>query len=150
MSDSPVVEFRQISKSYETPTIVRVLRPADLTIRRGEYVSIVGPSGSGKSTLLHILGLLDAPTTGQYLIDGIDTAAMSEAELAGIRSARIGFVFQAFHLLGHLSTIENVMLSESYRRRSATDRRRRAIEALELVGLGHRLDSFPTTLSGGE
>lgn len=119
-------------------------------IERGDYLALVGPSGSGKSTLLHLLGLLDRPTTGTYHLNGIDTGLLTEPERAGLRASDIGFVFQAFHLLPHRSTVENVMLADVYRPGGRTDRRRRAIAALEAVGLGHRLTGYPTTLSGGE
>lgn len=129
---------------------MEALKPTDLTIFEGDYLAIVGPSGSGKSTLLHLLGLLDQPTAGIYRLDGIDTQELSEVQRAGVRSARIGFVFQSFHLLGHRTTVENVMLAEIYRPGSRAGRRDRAMAALEQVGLGHRLDTYPTTLSGGE
>jgi len=108
------------------------------------------PSGAGKSTLLHILGCLDHPTSGTYLIEGVDTAKLSDQERAGLRSRRIGFVFQSFHLLPHRTVLENVMLAEVYRRQSHRGRRERALAALERVGLGHRVDFLPTKLSGGE
>lgn len=129
---------------------MRALDGANLRINEGDYVAIVGPSGSGKSTLLHLLGLLDQPTHGVYRLDGIDTRDLSERDRAGLRSSRIGFVFQSFHLLGHRTTVENVMLSEVYRPESRAGRRDRAEAALIQVGLSHRLDAFPTTLSGGE
>ncbi len=145
-----VVELQQVSRTFPGTPPVEALKPTDLTINKGEYLAIVGPSGSGKSTMLHLLGLLDTPTKGTYFLDGTDTGALSERERAGMRSARIGFVFQAFHLLSHRTTVENVMLAEVYRPDSSTGRRERAIAALEMVGLAHRLDASPTTLSGGE
>ena len=146
----PVVELLQAERTFDGTPPVYALKAADLVVERGDYLAIVGPSGSGKSTLLHLLGLLDRPTGGTYLLDGIDTAELSETERAGLRAQRIGFVFQSFHLLAHRTTVENVMLAEIYRSGGAADRRTRAAEALERVGLGHRLDAFPTTLSGGE
>lgn len=146
----PVVELDGAARVFPGPPPVEALKPTNLIIERGEYIGIVGPSGSGKSTLLHLLGLLDTPSSGIYRLDGIDIASLTDAERAGVRSARIGFVFQAFHLLPHRSTVENVMLAEIYRPGSRKNRRERAIASLEMVGLGHRLDSFPTTLSGGE
>lgn len=145
-----VVDLRDVSRTFPGTPPVEALRSANLAIEQGEYLAIVGPSGSGKSTMLHLLGLLDTPTDGTYYLDGIDTGALSERERAGMRSARIGFVFQSFHLLAHRTTVENVMLAEVYRPHSAKGRKERAVEALEQVGLGHRLDAFPTTLSGGE
>lgn len=145
-----VVELDRVSRVFAgTPPVV-ALDEADLLIEQGEYIAIVGPSGSGKSTLLHLLGLLDTATSGVYRLDGIDTAELGERARAGLRANRLGFVFQSFHLLSHRTAVENVMLSEVYRRGSRRDRRQRAIAALERVGLGHRLDAFPTTLSGGE
>ncbi len=146
----PVVDLEGVTRVFEGTPPVEALKATDLVINRGDYLAIVGPSGSGKSTMLHLLGLLDSPTAGTYRLDGIDTSDLSEKERAGVRSARIGFVFQSFHLLGHRSNVENVMLAEIYRPGSRQGRRERAIAALEQVGLGHRLDAFPTTLSGGE
>ncbi len=145
-----VVELIGVSRVFDSTPPVEALKPTDLTIFEGDYLAIVGPSGSGKSTLLHLLGLLDQPTSGVYRLDGIDTQQLSERERAGVRSARIGFVFQSFHLLAHRTTVENVMLAEIYRPGSRRQRRERAVAALEQVGLGHRLDTYPTTLSGGE
>jgi ABC-type lipoprotein export system ATPase subunit len=122
----------------------------DLQIDSGDYVSIVGPSGSGKSTLLHIIGLLDQPTSGTYLLDGSDTTSTSERGRAGLRATRIGFVFQAFHLLAHRSVLENVMLAEIYVGASRQGRAQRALDALKRVGLGERAEFLPTRLSGGE
>ena len=146
----PVVELDGAARVFPGTPPVEALKPANLVINKGDYIGIVGPSGSGKSTLLHLLGLLDTPSSGVYRLDGIDIASLTDGERAGVRSARIGFVFQSFHLLAHRSNVENVMLAEIYRPNSRKQRRERAIAALEMVGLGHRLDSFPTTLSGGE
>ncbi len=145
-----VVELQDVSRTFPGTPPVEALKPANLAVQQGEYLAIVGPSGSGKSTMLHLLGLLDTPTGGTYFLDGVDTGALTERQRAGMRSSRIGFVFQSFHLLSHRTTVENVMLAEVYRPGSAKGRRERAVEALEQVGLGHRLDAFPTTLSGGE
>jgi putative ABC transport system ATP-binding protein len=147
---TPVVVLDGLSRTFPGPPEVEALRSADLVIERGDYLALVGPSGSGKSTLLHLLGLLDRPTSGSYHLNGIDTNELSEPERAGLRASEIGFVFQAFHLLPQRSTVENVMLADVYRPGGRADRRRRAVEALESVGLGHRLDGYPTTLSGGE
>ncbi|MEU1370244.1 ABC transporter ATP-binding protein [Streptomyces sp. NPDC005803] len=146
----PVVEFRGVGLTYPGPPPVRALRECELAVRRGEYVTVVGPSGSGKSTFLNIAGLLDAPTEGRYLLDGIDTAALGDADRTGLRGRRIGFVFQSFHLLPHRSALENVMLAMVYNSVERRGRAGRAREALERVGLGHRADALPTRLSGGE
>ncbi|MEZ5343098.1 MAG: ABC transporter ATP-binding protein [Acidimicrobiales bacterium] len=146
----PVVQLDRVARVFDSTPPVVALRPTDLTIERGDYVAIVGPSGSGKSTLLHLLGLLDAPSSGTYYLDGLDTSGLSESDRAGLRGSKIGFVFQSFHLLAHRTTVENVALAELYNTASRSDRIERSVEALRLVGLGHRLDAFPTTLSGGE
>jgi putative ABC transport system ATP-binding protein len=129
---------------------VAALHPTDLEVARGEHVSVVGPSGSGKSTFLNLTGLLDRPSTGVYEIDGIDTGALNEADRTSIRGQRIGFVFQAFHLLPYRSATENVMLAQLYSHVPRRLRRSAAVEALEQVGLAHRADALPSQLSGGE
>jgi putative ABC transport system ATP-binding protein len=111
---------------------------------------VSGPSGSGKSTLLHLLGLLDSPTAGGYLLDGLDTSALPDRDRSALRGRRIGIVFQAFHLLSYRTALENVLVAELYNQTSRSTRLRAAIDALVAVGLGHRLDALPTTLSGGE
>jgi ABC-type lipoprotein export system ATPase subunit len=146
----PVVEIRRVGRTYGSDPPVHALREVDLLIRRGDWLAIVGPSGSGKSTLLNILGCLDRPTTGTYLIDGIDAGGLSDDERAALRARRIGFVFQTFHLLGHRTALENVMLADVYAGGERTDRRARADKALEQVGMAHRRDFMPTKLSGGE
>jgi putative ABC transport system ATP-binding protein len=147
---SPVIELREVGRTFPGPPPVEALKPSSLVINRGEYVAIIGPSGSGKSTLLHLLGLLDRPTTGQYLLDGIDTGQLGDNARAGLRGSRIGFVFQSFHLLHHRSVLENVELAQIYNRMPRKERRPRAEQALERVGLSHRLEFTPRTLSGGE
>jgi putative ABC transport system ATP-binding protein len=147
---TPVVALRAVARTYPGPPPVHALRPIDLTVRRGEYVAIVGPSGSGKSTLLNLVGLLDRPTAGTYEFCGHDTAAMREGELTAVRGRRIGFVFQAFHLLPQRTALENVMLAQVYHAGPRTARTLAAAEALEQVGLAHRVAALPTTLSGGE
>ena len=121
-----------------------------LVIEAGDYVAVTGPSGSGKSTLLHLLGLLDAPTEGSYLLDGLDTSALRDRDRSALRGRRIGFVFQAFHLLPYRTALENVLLAGLYNQTSRGNRVRAAAGALDAVGLAHRLDALPTTLSGGE
>jgi ABC-type lipoprotein export system ATPase subunit len=146
----PLVELRGICRTYGSDPPVEALRKVDLTIRPGEWLAIVGPSGSGKSTLLNILGCLDHPTAGSYLIEGINASELNDDERTALRASRIGFIFQTFHLLGHRTAVENVMLAEVYARGSRTGRRERALHALEQVGMGHRADFLPTKLSGGE
>ena len=145
-----VVDLRGVTRVFPTEPPVHALRGIDLVVQPGDHVAIVGASGSGKSTLLNVLGLLDRPTEGIYLLDGIDTALLSDRERAGVRGRRIGFVFQSFHLLSHRSVEENVMLAELYRGESRSGRFDRAVAALERVGLAHRIGFLPTRLSGGE
>jgi len=146
----PVIELDNCGRTFPGPPPVDALKPTDLALYRGQYLSIVGPSGSGKSTLLHLLGLLDTPTKGVYRLDGIDTGALSDSQRTGLRGSRIGFVFQAFHLLPHRTVLENVVLSQIYNGSPRSKRVERARFELERVGLGHRIDFTPTTLSGGE
>jgi len=150
MTDSAVVDMAAVGRVFPGPPEVDALRQVDLRIERNDYLSIVGPSGSGKSTLLHLLGLLDRPTTGSYRLDGIDTLDLSEPDRAAVRGQRIGFVFQAFHLLAHRSVLENVMLALLHGRRPRSSRREHAAAALAQVGLAHRTSFSPATLSGGE
>jgi len=147
---SPVIELRGLARTYPGPPPVAALRPADLVINAGDYVAVTGPSGSGKSTLLHLLGLLDTPSAGTYLLDGLDTSALGDRDRSALRGRRIGFVFQSFHLLPYRTALENVLLAELYNRTPRPRRMDGAVDALRGVGLGHRLDALPTTLSGGE
>jgi putative ABC transport system ATP-binding protein len=147
---APVIELRGLARTYPGPPPVAALRPADLVIEAGDYVAVTGPSGSGKSTLLHLLGLLDAPTAGRYLLDGLDTGGLGDRDRSGLRGRRIGFVFQAFHLLPYRTALENVLLAELYNQTPRAARLPAATDALRAVGLEHRLDALPTTLSGGE
>jgi putative ABC transport system ATP-binding protein len=147
---TPVIELRGLARTYPGPPPAAALRPADLVIEAGDYVAVTGPSGSGKSTLLHLLGLLDAPTGGSYLLDGLDTSTLNDRDRSALRGRRIGFVFQSFHLLPYRTALENVLLAELYNQTPRGDRLRAAVDALAGVGLGHRLDALPTTLSGGE
>jgi len=151
-----VLDLRRIGRQYGTEPAVHALVDIDLAVARGEWISVTGPSGAGKSTLLNIIGCLDRPTSGKYFVDGIDTTTLSDDQRAGLRSRRIGFVFQAFHLMPYRSVLENVMLADLYRHERTTpgsvtpNRRARAIAAIERVGLGARADFLPTKLSGGE
>jgi ABC-type lipoprotein export system ATPase subunit len=146
----PVVELRGVRRTFGSEPPVEALRGIDLTVYQGDWIAIVGPSGSGKSTLLNILGCLDRPTAGTYLIDGIDAASLSDEQRASLRARRIGFVFQTFHLLGHHTALENVMLADVYSGGERAGREERALAALEHVGMGHRSAHLPTKLSGGE
>ncbi|MFD0262135.1 ABC transporter ATP-binding protein [Kitasatospora indigofera] len=146
----PVIELAGITRTYPGPPPVHALRPTDLTIGAGQYCAVVGPSGSGKSTLLNLLGLLDRPTLGTYLLDGVDTARLSEKHRTALRGRRIGFVFQSFHLLPYRTATENVALAHLYDAMPRGRRQEEARSALARVGLEHRLDALPTTLSGGE
>jgi putative ABC transport system ATP-binding protein len=145
-----VVELRGVAREFPGDPPVVALRPSDLRVERGDYLSVVGPSGSGKSTLLHLLGLLDRPTSGEYLLDGEPTSEATEARRTALRGGRIGFVFQQFHLLPHRTVLDNVLLATLYSGVPRAERRARALAALDRVHLGHRLTFLPTTLSGGE
>jgi putative ABC transport system ATP-binding protein len=147
---TPVIELRGLARTYPGPPPVPALRPASLVIEAGDYVAVTGASGSGKSTLLHLLGLLDSPTAGSYLLDGVDTGELGDRDRSALRGSRIGFVFQAFHLLPYRTALENVLLAQMYNQTPRTARVRAAVDALDAVRLGHRLDALPTTLSGGE
>ncbi|GAA1629974.1 ABC transporter ATP-binding protein [Catellatospora bangladeshensis] len=147
----PAIEAIGVARTYAMDGVsVAALRGVTLTIEHGEHVAIVGPSGSGKSTLMHLLGGLDQPTSGELRIGGRDVAGLSPAEMAHLRNATIGFVFQAFHLLARTSALDNVALPLVYRGLGAKERRARAAVMLERVGLGHRLDHRPNQMSGGE
>ncbi|MFC6592697.1 ABC transporter ATP-binding protein [Deinococcus lacus] len=149
---APVIEVRGLTKVYagEGDAEVRALGGVDLTVHQGEYVALMGASGSGKSTLMHIIGCLDTPTGGEYLLGGEDTRSLSEDGLAQIRNERIGFVFQAFNLLPRTTALQNVELPLVYRGVPARERTERAVRALERVGLGERLYHRPNELSGGQ
>ncbi|MCP3938213.1 MAG: ABC transporter ATP-binding protein [Actinomycetia bacterium] len=147
---TPVLELRQVAKSYEGSPPIEVLRGIDLVIDEGDLVAIVGPSGSGKSTLLNMMGALDRPSSGDILIDGMVVNELRDPLLSGVRGRRLGFVFQQFHLLPGLSATENVAAGLLYHGTSRRKRKEEAREALKRVGLGHRLDQKPGKLSGGE
>lgn len=145
-----VVRLSGISVTYPGPPPVQALKSIDLSVERGEHVTIVGPSGSGKSTLLNVIGLLDRPTEGVYELDGVAESRLSEADRAALRGKQIGFVFQSFHLLPYRTAMENVALAQLYTGPAAPARREAARVALEKVGLAHRSMARPTQLSGGE
>lgn len=151
MSARPVIEMRDISRIYHVGgEEVRALDHASLTIREGEFVAIIGPSGSGKSTMMNIIGCLDTADSGEYLLDGQHIEKYSNEELAKIRSRKIGFVFQSFNLLSRMTALDNVALPLVYQGVSAGERKRRAMEALERVGLADRAKHKPAELSGGQ
>ena len=146
-----MITLNSLSKIYRTDEIETVaLENVNLTVERGEFLSIMGPSGCGKSTLLNIMGLLDAPTMGMVEINGIRTEGMKDKELAVFRNKTLGFVFQSFHLINSLNVMDNVELPLLYRRVGSSERKRLAQEVLEKVGLSHRMRHFPTQLSGGQ
>jgi putative ABC transport system ATP-binding protein len=147
---TPVIRLSAAGYTYAGPPPVQALKPTNLTVFRGEHAAIMGPSGSGKSTLLNLLGLLDRPTEGRLEIDGIELGRAAERDRAAVRASRIGFVFQAFHLLPHRSAVENVMLAQVYADRPRRHRHAAAVAALGEVNLSHRAHALPTTLSGGE
>lgn len=146
-----VIELNQISKTYKMDDVeVQALNGVDLKIKKEEFVSIMGPSGSGKSTLLHMIGALDRPTSGKIFIDGTDLSKLNDAEIARIRGKKIGFVFQFFNLYPTLNALENVELPMIIIEKDKEERKRRARELLELVGLKDRGEHFPSQLSGGQ
>ena len=148
---APVIDLIDVNKSYRSGSLaVQALQNVNLTIEEGEFVAIVGPSGSGKSTLMHIIGCLDVPTSGAYLLDGDDVATLDEDRLAEIRNRQIGFVFQQFNLLASLPAWRNVELPLAYSGMPRRERRERAMAALERVGLADRVDHRPGELSGGQ
>lgn len=150
LSTGPIVSLDDVTRYFPGPPAVNALRGIDLTIERGDYLAIVGPSGSGKSTMLNTLGLLDRPSTGTFLFEGVDVGALSEDERAALRATAIGFVFQSFHLMPTRSVLENVMLAGTYQGVPREEREHRARQALARVGLSHRVDFSPKHLSGGE
>ncbi|MCK6611422.1 MAG: ABC transporter ATP-binding protein [Bacteroidia bacterium] len=146
-----VLEIRGIGRSYAIGNeVVQALRSVDLSIKKGEYVALMGPSGSGKSTLMNILGCLDTPTKGEYLLNGTNVSHMTDNELAEIRNKEIGFIFQTFNLLARNTSLDNVALPLVYAGVSKKERLERAQKALMSVGLGDRMDHKPNELSGGQ
>ena len=150
----PVISVRNLVKTYQVgEVVVRALRGADMDVEAGEFVAVTGPSGSGKSTLMHILGCLDRPTSGQYLLDGKDVSRMSKDELAAIRNKKIGFVFQGFNLLSRTTALDNVELPLLYNggsKMKSAERHKRAMAALTAVNLANRHHHYPNQLSGGQ
>jgi len=146
-----IIKIRNIIRDFELgQEIVHVLKGIDLDIEKGEYVAIMGPSGSGKSTLMNLIGCLDTPTAGTYILNGKDVSQMSDDELAEIRNKEIGFVFQTFNLLPRITALDNVALPMVYAGASKKDRTERAIKVLNDVGLSDRMDHRPNQLSGGQ
>lgn len=146
-----LIRLEDLVKVYDTGVLkVLGLKRINLTIKRGEFVAIMGQSGSGKSTLMNILGCLDRPSMGHYYLDGVDVAKMNPDELSLIRNRKIGFVFQSFNLISRTSSLKNVELPMTYARRSKRERKERALELLERVGLGARAEHMPNELSGGQ
>jgi putative ABC transport system ATP-binding protein len=150
---STVIAVRNLVKTYIVGEVeVKALRGVNLEVRQGEFLAVTGPSGSGKSTFMHIVGCLDRPTSGQYVLDGQDVSTMSKDALAAVRNRKIGFVFQGFNLLSRTSALDNVELPLLYGGNGlkTTERHGRALEMLDLVGLGNRADHHPNQLSGGQ
>jgi putative ABC transport system ATP-binding protein len=149
--DRPVLDVRAVTKVYgEGEAVVHALRGVSLTVERGDYVAIMGSSGSGKSTLMNILGCLDVPTAGRYLLDGVDVSRLSDRQLALVRNRRIGFVFQSFNLIPRTTALANVELPLAYAGVRGAQRRARARAALALVGLADRAGHEPNQMSGGQ
>jgi putative ABC transport system ATP-binding protein len=148
-----IISLRDLTKTYQMgDNTVHALRSVSLEVERGEFVTIIGPSGSGKSTMMHVLGCLDRPTSGQFLLNGRDVSSLPRDELAGIRNKQIGFVFQGFNLLPRTTALENVEVPLLYNHPvvSAADRHKRALAALTAMGLGERANHHPSQLSGGQ
>lgn len=150
-TDEPVIRVKDVHKYYDLgETRVHALRGVSVDIHRGEFLAIMGASGSGKSTFMNILGCLDRPSSGEYILDETNVAGLTKEQLAAIRNRKIGFVFQGFNLLSRTTALENVELPTLYARLPKEERHKRAVEALELVGLGERTQHYPSQLSGGQ
>ena len=150
----PVIQVKDLIKTYVVGEVeVRALRGVSLEVQQGEFLAVTGPSGSGKSTLMHILGCLDKPTSGIYILDGQDVSRMTKDQLATVRNDKIGFVFQGFNLLSRTTALDNVELPLLYRttaKLKTSERHKRAVDMLNMVGLGKRIDHHPNQLSGGQ
>ena len=148
---TPVIELRNIERTYASGEVqVRAVRDVSLSIMPGEFVAIMGASGSGKSTLMNVIGCLDVPTRGWYWLDGVDVRGLDEEQLSIVRNRKIGFVFQSYNLIPRTTALANVQLPLAYAGVKAPERRRRALAALGAVGLGDRVEHFPSELSGGQ
>lgn len=151
MAERKVVEMEGIEKFYQMGEVtVKALNGVDFSIYKGEFISIIGPSGSGKSTLLQLIGVLDRPTSGRVLLDGVDISGLNDSELARLRGRKIGFIFQNFNLYPTLNALQNVELPMMIIGTGSSERRKRAQGLLEMVGLSDRADHFPSQLSGGQ
>jgi putative ABC transport system ATP-binding protein len=148
---TPIIDIKDITRDFPLGNeVIKVLKGIDLVINKGEYVALMGPSGSGKSTLMNLLGCLDTPTSGTYILNNKNVSTMQDDELAGIRNKEIGFVFQTFNLMPRTTALDNVALPMIYAGYSKTERNERATEVLKQVGLGDRMDHKPNQLSGGQ
>lgn len=146
-----IINLQGITKIYRTEEVETIaLENVNLEVEEGEFMSVMGPSGCGKSTMLNIMGLLDLPTEGKVLIDGTDTTGMKDGKMAEFRNKTLGFVFQSFHLINSLNVIDNVEMPLLYRKSSEKERRELAREVLNKVGLSHRMNHYPSQLSGGQ
>jgi putative ABC transport system ATP-binding protein len=145
-----LLSLQEVSRTYGSDVKIHALREVTLDILAGDFMSIIGPSGSGKSTILGLLGLLDLPTSGRVIVEGTESTSLSDVERSRLRGQTIGFVFQQFHLIPHLTALGNVETALLYRGLSVSERRRKAFESLEKVGLSERCDHRPVQLSGGE
>lgn len=151
MKNSPIITIKNLSKIYKTDVLETIaLDNVSFEVKKGEFVAIMGPSGSGKSTLMHILGALDKPTSGQYILDGKNVEKLSDDELSEIRNKKIGFIFQSYNLLPRTTTVKNVMLPMSYAGIDLKEREKRALQYLNLVGLSDHLKHTSNQLSGGQ
>lgn len=151
MNTNPIIEIRDLHKEYIMGTqVVRALRGVSFNLMRNEYVAIMGPSGSGKSTLMNMIGCLDTPTRGDYILNGKNVSDLSDNELAAVRNKEIGFVFQTFNLLARSNCLSNVELPLIYSGMRSSERKKRALDVLDKVGLSDRIDHKPNELSGGQ
>jgi putative ABC transport system ATP-binding protein len=149
--NQPVIDVRDLTKDYSRgSSVVHALRSVSLAVEAGEFVAVMGPSGSGKSTFMNLVGCLDRPTSGSYLLDGAEVTQLDATQLADLRSRKLGFIFQGFNLLPRMTALENVVLPMTYAGVPNALRKRRALTALEAVGLGSRVQHRPNEMSGGQ